>query len=295
MARQKKDGLDYFPFDVDFFFADRRIKSLRARFGCDGIAIYIYLLTEIYRNGYYTLWDRDSVDNIIADLNVTEGLTSQVIEFLVSRSLLSSILVGSDTAITSRGIQKRYQEAVRSRKRAVYVNPKIWLLKNEETASFIKVTQKAPKSENYENKSGKKGDKSGGNDTKESKGKKSNISCVQDAHESAGETVENGDDKKTYADKQEALKHNFEIIYALYPKKTGRTNAFENYKQWVGRGKNIGGVKYHLTDRQIYFAVKEYIRQQEAAGQDDLKYWKNFDTLMGRQLLDYVRKEEAAG
>lgn len=183
---RRRTGWTTSPLTRIFFFADRRIKSLRARFGCDGITIYIYLLTEIYRNGYYTLWDRDSMDNIIADLNVTEGLTSQVIEFLVSRSLLSSILVGSDTAITSHGIQLRFQDALRGRKRDVYVDPKIWILKNEETASFIKVTQKAPKSENYENKSGKKGDKSGGNDTKESKGKKSNISCVQDAHESAG-------------------------------------------------------------------------------------------------------------
>ncbi len=106
-----------------------------------------------------------------------------------------------------------------------------------------------------------------------------NILCAPEAHEKV-------------ADKEEQLKKDFEIIYALYPKKRGKTEAYARYKQWVSaKGKDIGGKKYHLTNRQIYFAIKKYIRQQEEAGQDDLQYWKNFDTLMGRQLLDYVDEE----
>ena len=94
-------------------------------------------------------------------------------------------------------------------------------------------------------------------------------------------------------DKEEQLQKDFEIIYALYPKKRGKTVAFTNYKQWVSKaGKDVGGKRYRLTNRQIYLAVKKYIMQQEEAGQDDYQYWKNFDTLMGRQLLDYVEVED---
>ena len=94
-------------------------------------------------------------------------------------------------------------------------------------------------------------------------------------------------------DKEEQLKKDFEIIYGIYPKKKGKTVAFANYKQWVSeKGKDVGGKRYRLTNRQIYLAVKKYIRQQEEAGQDDYQYWKNFDTLMGRQLLDYVEVED---
>ena len=94
-------------------------------------------------------------------------------------------------------------------------------------------------------------------------------------------------------DKDEQLKKDFEIIYGIYPKKKGKTVAFANYKQWVSeKGKDVGGKRYRLNNRQIYLAVKKYIRQQEEAGQDDYQYWKNFDTLMGRQLLDYVEVED---
>ena len=92
--------------------------------------------------------------------------------------------------------------------------------------------------------------------------------------------------------KEEQLKKDFEIIYGIYPKKKGKTVAFANYKQWVGKGKDVGGRKYRLTNRQIYLAVKNYIKQQEDEGKDDLQYWKNFDTLMGRQLLDYVEESD---
>lgn len=101
------------------------------------------------------------------------------------------------------------------------------------------------------------------------------------------------EDQEQQVSRDEQLRSDFEIIYGIYPKKRGKTVAFANYKLWVGKGKDIGGKKYKLTNRQIYKAVQKYIRQQEEAGQDDYQYWKNFDTLMGRQLLDYVDWEES--
>lgn len=100
------------------------------------------------------------------------------------------------------------------------------------------------------------------------------------------------EDQEQHVSRDEQLRSDFEIIYGIYPKKRGKTVAFANYKLWVGKGKDVGGKRYKLTNRQIYKAVQKYIRQQEEAGQDDYQYWKNFDTLMGRQLLDYVDWEE---
>lgn len=176
MARPKKDGLLYFSFDTDFFYADNRIKALRARYGCDGLVFYIYLLTEIYRNGYYLVWNEDSEDNALSDLNLSSGLIKQVMEFLVNRSLLTSILVNSDTIITSPGIQKRFQEAVKGLKRDIFVLQEVWLLDSSETATHIKVTQNYGFSEKNEDKSEKNESKSEKNSTNEMKqNKTSNI------------------------------------------------------------------------------------------------------------------------
>lgn len=185
MARPKQDGLLYFSLDTDFFYADRRIKALRSRYGSDGLIFYIYLLTEIYRNGYYIRWDEDSIDNAIADIGLTEGLIEQIMTFLVSRSLLcKSTLADSDTIITSPGIQKRYQEAVKGLRRNVYVDDRIWLLNNEETATFIKFTVNESKSCKNPNKSGINESKSCKNQTNEIKRnerKGINTMCKADA------------------------------------------------------------------------------------------------------------------
>ena len=182
MARPKQDGLIYFPFDTDFFYADKRIKRLHAKFGNDGLIFYIYLLTEIYRNGYYTSWDEDAADDIATDLRLKEGFIEQALAYLASRSLLTvSKLASSVTVITSPGIQRRYQEAIKSRKRDVCVNSEIWLLNKEETASYIKVTKNENKSCGNENKSCGNENKSCGNCIKESKVKESKVNKTENA------------------------------------------------------------------------------------------------------------------
>ena len=201
MARPKQYGLLYFSFDTDFFYADKRIKRLHSRYGNDGIIFYIYLLTEIYRNGYYIRWDAESMDDAMDDLHLTEGFIEQVMTFLVSRSLLvKRTLTNPDTIITiqkegdnrpqceladggngqeraevisSPGIQKRYQEAVKGRKRQFEVNAEIWLLDEEETASCIKVANNKSFSEKNPYKSEKNKSKSKKNTAKESKVNKS--------------------------------------------------------------------------------------------------------------------------
>lgn len=179
MPRHKNDGLKYFSFDVDFFHADKRIVKLHKRFGNDGIVFYIYLLTEIYRNGYYARWNEDLIDDAI-DLNLTEGLIEQMMTFFKGRGLIVEVEPEgtevdeeesnrTDTIITSPGIQKRYQAAVKSLRRDIYVDSKIWLLSEEETESFIKVTKNEDKSRKNEDKYRKNEDKSRKNDTKENK------------------------------------------------------------------------------------------------------------------------------
>ena len=81
----------------------------------------------------------------------------------------------------------------------------------------------------------------------------------------------------------------FEKIYSIYPKKRGRTRAYANYCSWL-KGKVVNGKRKKLTNREMYIAVRNYVRQQEE-DKTELEFYKNFDTLMGSQLLDYVEVE----
>lgn len=102
-----------------------------------------------------------------------------------------------------------------------------------------------------------------------------------------GSQSENSIPEKPKPESQnDILDKNFEILYSAYPKKRGRTVARANYKAWI-KGKSVNGRTIRLTNEQMYKAIRKYVAEMESSGKD-YEYWKNFDTLMGRQLLDYV-------
>lgn len=102
--------------------------------------------------------------------------------------------------------------------------------------------------------------------------------------------IEKEIDNNICSPKPDERESNFEKIYAIYPKKRGRTKAFTNYCSWL-KGKTVNGKRRKLTNREMYLAVHRYVEQQKAAG-TELEYYKNFDTLMGNQLLDYVEVDQ---
>ena len=57
MARPKKQGLDYFPLDVN---VDNKIEILESEYGILGFGFIVRLFQKIYANGYYLEWNEYS-------------------------------------------------------------------------------------------------------------------------------------------------------------------------------------------------------------------------------------------
>lgn len=187
MARPKKDGVDYFPFDTDFF-SDDKIRMLKARYGADGITMYIYLLTRIYSDkGYYLEWYGEDSDCLVAEtLNMSSDKVGQIKAYLLKRSLFDDTLFRSAEVLSSKGIQRRYQQAIKGRaaKNPVTVRGDLWLLKEEETESFIKVRHDNGFSKNNPDNSKNNPDNSENYTTKQSKVKQSKVKhSIADAPE----------------------------------------------------------------------------------------------------------------
>lgn len=162
MARPQKTGLDYFPLGVDFFH-DKKMKILKAKYGMDGICIYLYLLCEIYKNGYYLQMDEDFIYIAADDLGMGSNKVRQVINFLLERSLFDDKLFQSDKVLTSAEIQKQFQFSVKGRARKTPVEVgDFWILQKMETESFIKVNP-------FLNTSRKNGDNSSKNENNSEK------------------------------------------------------------------------------------------------------------------------------
>lgn len=185
MGRPQKEGIEYFSLDVDFF-ADRKIKVLKGRFGAEGITYYLYLLCEIYReHGYYLECDEDLDYVSSSELGIDPKKIAQMRTFLLERSLFDSALFQSEHILTSAGVQRRYQLAVKARaaKTPVTVQQRYWLLSPQETQSFIQVQPCADSSEKKDDISEKNPSQSGKNDTKKRKEKEKEKVVVDVARE----------------------------------------------------------------------------------------------------------------
>lgn len=268
-GRQNKVGLDYFELDCQM---EEKVRLIQAEYGLKGFAVFVKLLQKIYgERGYYCEWTQDSELLFMSENGLDSGclqLLREIVSACIRRNIFSERLYKEYGILTSSGVQKQYLKAT--------VKREVVDLKKE----YLLISVPKNRTNVVINSISSYGNSINDGINSHSRVEKSILNhCAPEPHDSN-------------FDKEEQLKKDFEIIYGIYPKKKGKTVAFANYKLWVGNGKDVGGKRYKLTNRQIYLAVKRYIKQQEEAGQDDLQYWKNFDTLMGRQLLDYVEVED---
>lgn len=120
MSRPIKEGLYYFPFDIDFF-DDPKVLFVENKYGEEGELIVVKLLSWIYRNGYYTKWNED-FSLLFAKRNFTNiksALVNDVVGELLKRGFFNESIFKSFGVLTSKGIQKRWQLVIdKSRRKA---------------------------------------------------------------------------------------------------------------------------------------------------------------------------------
>ena len=154
MAKPKSEGFPYCQQDTDTFF-DPKIRTLIARFGCDGYAVWDYIKQAAYReHGYYVEWDDDRRELASADLYISVEKLVMIEAYLLKRSLLLSKSFNGITVLTSHGIQARFQKMAKETKRTYIFRKDIWVLSEAETLGFIFHTLE-------KNNSGIKADNSG--------------------------------------------------------------------------------------------------------------------------------------
>ena len=123
MARNQKIGFDFYSVDTDRY-QDIRIKKLKKNYGCNGIAVYDYVLCEIYRvKGCFLEWDESTTFDVAEYFGLKENTVSEIMRYCGSVGLFDKELL-SRGIVTSASIQKRYLVISRSAKRTNSSIPK---------------------------------------------------------------------------------------------------------------------------------------------------------------------------
>ena len=109
MGRNRKTGLDYFPFDVDTF-QDIKIRKLIKYQSGKAVTVYALLLCFIYKSGYYMRWDEELPFIISEQTGFEEAYIQEVIKSCMVLGLFSKELFDKERVLTSKGIQERYRD-----------------------------------------------------------------------------------------------------------------------------------------------------------------------------------------
>lgn len=135
MARPRKQGLDYFPLDVDID-QDDKIQLVEAVHGPVGFAIVIKLLMRIYKDGYYSKWTETEQLLFSKRVNVDINLVNVCINDCVKWDFFDTEVFETHGVLTSNGIQKRFLEAVGRRQKVEMVSE--YLLLDDEDINVYK-------------------------------------------------------------------------------------------------------------------------------------------------------------
>lgn len=143
MARPRKDGLDYFPLDVNFL-SDLKIKKIIRAHGAQAVAVVISVLTTIYRdNGYFATYDEDLIFIIADELKLEDSYVKDVIEKLIEVDFLNKEQKEKNNILTSIGIQERYLKVCERRVKTT-LNATYNLLNN--SSNELPQTESTPES-----------------------------------------------------------------------------------------------------------------------------------------------------
>lgn len=115
MARPIKNGLDYFPVDVDFE-NDDKIQLIEVLHGNEGSMIFFKLLSRVYKNGYFYKWTEKEQLLFSKRVNVDINKVNAIINDTIKYELFNSDLFETYNILTSERIQRTYIEATGRRK-----------------------------------------------------------------------------------------------------------------------------------------------------------------------------------
>lgn len=138
-----KQGLDYFPLNVDFFESDK-LQLVSARYGLKGESLALRLLCRIYAGGYFSRFGEDEIILFAkrAGDNCQPAFVKDVLREMIKRDFFDKNIYEQFEILTSEGIQRRYFEAT-GRRKHIYLREELLLIDLSKIPNVNILTQNA--------------------------------------------------------------------------------------------------------------------------------------------------------
>ena len=163
------NGIPYFPLDVHL---DDKMELIEAEFGLTGFAVVVKLFQKIYGGqGYYCEWTNDVALLFSRSVGLGCNVVSEIVSAAVKRGIFDKDVFDKCRVLTSKGIQKRYFEAVSRRKNVEVKKPYLLVKVAQKYTNVCILDENADISKENADKNGQRKEEK--RKEEESKGKKS--------------------------------------------------------------------------------------------------------------------------
>ena len=130
-------GIPYFPLDVNL---DSKFELIEAEFGLDGFGVVVKLFQQIYGlSGYYLEWTNEVALLFAKKIGLGGSVVSEIVQASIRRGIFDRNLFEKYQILTSKGIQRRYFEAV-SRRKQVKVKSEYLLVKVDQICKNVDIS-----------------------------------------------------------------------------------------------------------------------------------------------------------
>lgn len=136
MGRYSKKGLDFFHLNA-CFYEDERIIELIKRQGGKALSVFVILLCNIYKQGYYIFCDKKLISNVAKQSGCEPAYVGEVIKSSLCVGLFHKTLFVKDSILTSIEIQENYSAIIKQYRRQAKLN-EFSLLGSEENKTTDK-------------------------------------------------------------------------------------------------------------------------------------------------------------
>lgn len=139
-----KISFDYYSIDTNRY-QDIKIKRLKKELGCAGVAVYDYILCEIYRvKGCFLEWDNNTAFDVAEYFGLKENLICEIVNYCCKVGLFDKGMLARENVITSHSIQSRFLKWSDLAKRKDVKIPEKYIAIPEQT---LKITEYFDKEE----------------------------------------------------------------------------------------------------------------------------------------------------
>ncbi|NBI08257.1 Lin1244/Lin1753 domain-containing protein [Senegalia massiliensis] len=254
MARPIKTGLDYYPLDVDFL-QDIKIRKIMRACGIQSITILISLLSSIYRDkGYYVVWDNDMTFLVADEVGASEGAVIEVVNKAVQVDFFNEYTFKQYKILTSKGIQKRFLEAISRRKEINLISEYLLIDLDNDYSNLVNVNINSIND----------------NRSTQSKEKKSKVKKSKEYNNKKNDDCCDGFDNDLLDEEDINLDDNeFKKLSTMYQQILGQANSYT--KDWIVS--NLEDFGYEWLSNAMFIAEKNG-KRTKAYVEGILKNWK---------------------